>query len=729
MLRMKIQLGTTSIVFSLLSSIIVAGLVFLHPRAPFVAYENDAAIGLIYLLVFLGAGVLYLLNAGRALYLLAWGIIGVLMLVAARTTHIALNLFLLLWMMWLSWRVGKQLFKWITHPDGLSPREEDALSLALGWGVLMALTLLLGVSGLYQHWVFYAMLVVLSIWGAFSYHQDTETRRNTFKIFLCSFVAKPNLANSLTFFLMVILAAGSFLWALAPAVRYDALSYHLAVPLRYLAAGRMLELPESFQTYSAHYGEMLYTLALGIGTQPLPTLLNFSAGLLLAAQTYFIGRRLGGHATGLIAALLLYSLPIIGIESATAYTDIFVAVFVTAAVQIFLHWQEIPATRWLLMMGIFSGLALGTKLNALFLLLPFWLWILFTAETRRAQSFFAIPSRTLRLCGSFLFIPIITLWLPWLLRDFIWTGNPIFPNYNQIFHSPDWFNAAFFRIQPTSGIALRMLAFPWAGITDSYRYYHEAPGAVLGALPLLGFPWLYDWRKYKGLFLSFLAALVLVFAYGGSVRYLMPLFPLLSALAALNVYALFLKLNKLPQINTDKKICVHLRSLVPFRVSVVVLFALVLLYLFSTRMAFTMRWWEIPERYPFKIWLGIQTSEEFVEDILPVYGALEYLDQYGEFKVFSVGNELRLYTNSAIYGPLFSKEAYNLLHTSATPAVLYENLAQNGYDYVLYYPPEAAHRPGDYTSPALSEEFFSQFTTQVYAQRDIYLYALDSDQK
>ncbi|MBT3391257.1 MAG: DUF1420 family protein, partial [Chloroflexi bacterium] len=666
-------------IFSLLLSIVVAGLVFLRPRAPFVAYENDVAIGLVYLLVFLGAGVLYLLNAGRALSLLAWGMIGGLIFVAARTPKTALSLLLLCWILWLSWRLGKQLLKRIAPRADWPACEGDVLSLALGWGVLMALTLFLGVSGIYQRWVFYALLVVLSIWGAFSYHQDTETRRKTFKHSLCSFVVHPNPVNSLHLFLLVIFAAGSFLWSLAPAVRYDALSYHLAVPLRYLAAGRMLELPESFQTYSAHYGEMLYTLALGIGTQPLPTLLNFSAGLLLAAQTYSIGRRLGGHATGLIAALLLYSLPIIGIESATAYTDIFVAVFVTAAVQIFLHWRESLDDRWLFLMGIFSGLALGTKLNAFFLLLPFW-FLVFNAKAQKTpgtQSFFSkISSRLGVKFFSRLLLPMVLLWLPWLLRDFIWTGNPIFPNYNQIFHSPDWFAAPFFRIQPTGGIVWRMFAFPWAGITDSYRYYHEAPGALLGALPLLSFPWLYDWRKHRGLFLAFIAALVMIFAYGGSVRYLMPLFPLLSALAALNIKKIvsgfaFYNANSANErmarisfkINSrHSPIRVIRDKNKPLRFAIFAFFALGMLYLISTRLAFTARWWEIPERYPVGIWLDTETQEEFVERILPVYGAFEYLDALGQFKVFSVGNELRLYTDSAIYGPLFSKEAFVLLH-------------------------------------------------------------------
>ncbi len=717
-LRVRIQVGIIGIVFGLLLSSFMAWQTFLQPRAPFASYAGDRLIALIYLLIFLVAGLLTFFNGGRVLRIVACALAGTLIFVAARSPEIAISLLLLTWILGLSWGMGRLLFKRIAPRDRVSVPEGEILSLALGWGALMVLMLLLGVVGLYVREILYGVLGILSGVVIFLYYKSAQISQ-TIKRFSPRLRARSmdqQLPASLALYLMVILAAGNFLWALAPAVRYDALSYHLAAPMRYLNAGRMIELPESSQSYSAQYGEMLYTAALGLGEQPLPTLLNFTAGLLLAAQTYFIGRKLGNHTTGLIAAVLLYSLPIIGSESATAYTDIFVAVFVTAVIQIFLHWREKPENHCLLLMGIFSGLALGTKLNALFLLLPIWVWA-FISEIRSSQ----IKSTVLwAACRRVFFmgLPALLLWIPWLLRDYLWTGNPIFPNYNQLFHSPNWFDTSFFRIQPTRGIALRMLAFPWMGIIDSYRYYHEAPGAVLGAIPLLGLPWLYRVSALWGWSVSGLAALVMIFAYGGSARYVLPLLPLVSALAAINIGEL---LSTAGFLNTN----VPRAKKNPRRLVQYALLTLCLVYLFSTRLAFTVRWWEIPERYPVGIWMGTETQAEFVHRILPVYGAFEFLDQQGQFKVFSVGNELRLYTNSAIYGPLFSKEAYELLHTSETPAALAENLAQNEYDYILLFPPEVAHRPEVYASPALSEEFFNQFTTQVYAQRDVYLYALN----
>jgi len=90
--------------------------------------------------------------------------------------------------------------------------------------------------------------------------------------------------------------------------------------------------------------------------------------------------------------------------------------------------------------------------------------------------------------------------------------------------------------------------------------------------------------------------------------------------------------------------------------------------------------------------------------------------------VFSVGNELRLYTASEIYGILFSKEAHHALHDATTPDELAQNLAREGYDYLLIYPPEQEHRPEIYTSPSLHEAFFERYTRLEYSQKNVYLY-------
>ncbi len=686
-----IVIAGVGVIFSLSVSIWFSIFTFIAPAFPYVSYPNDSLIALGYLIIFVLIGILLIIREYRWLGISIWAIAGVVIIVALKSTYLAVSILLLLWFLWVSWCCGKMFLQWIAKLDAMPAGEGAVLNIVLGWGVLVVITFALGIVALYKHWVFYSLFTIITLWGFWKYTPHWIRWRPK--------IVPDSWLGALGLSLILIIALGSFFWALAPAVRYDSVSYHLAVPVRYIEAGRMVEIPESFQTYFAHYGEMLYVIAFALGDQPLPGLINFAAGILLAVQTFYLGVQLGNKVVGWIAAVIILSLPIIGIESATTYIDIFLALFVTSALHVAFLWEQSENKRWLILVGIFSGLALGTKLNALLILVPFWGLLgirLYQKNTRFDRL------------ALFVLLPASFLWSPWLIRDWLWTGNPVFPNLNLIFQSPEWFDRNFFIFQPTLNTLQRFLYFPWLGIADSHNYYHEAPGSVLGALPLLSLPWFYGRHKigvqYLMLFLAALLAMGLLFGFGAHARYLMPLFPLLSVLAALNVESLgsFLFAQR--------------------RVLGISFLFLGLVYVFSTRLAFTVRWWEIPERYPIQIWRGKETQAQFVDRILPVYGAFEFLDQHGRFKVLSVGNELRLYTNSEIFGIFFSKEAYQTIHDAATSDDLAQNLSHGNYDYILVYPPEQEHRPEIYMSPVLNEDFFARHTRLEYNQKGVELY-------
>jgi len=688
--RLMAGIGMAGVLFGLLSATGYAFNTFWLPKPPFVSYPADLWIAAAYLAVFSFVGLLFLTGKYRWLLLFGLLVAAIAIIVPLHNARALHSILLLGWFLLVSWMIGDFLIGLLKITADLVSVERLIIGLVLGWGALVMLTLLLGVIGLYRQWVFSALFSLISLWGLVR-HRARFRRFNFRRLPDSKF-------DSLTISLVIIIALGSFLWSLAPAVRYDSLSYHLAVPVRYLQAGRMIELPESFQTYFAHYGEMFYVMALSIGDQPLTGLINFSAGLVLAVQTFFIGKRLVNRRMGLIAALVLYSLPIIGIESATTYIDIYIAVFLTAALHCGLLWEHNLERGWLLLFGIFSGLAVGTKLSAFWLLLPFWGLMLWRLHHYRKLSWRNI---------SIIFTPVILLWAPWLIRDWFWTGNPVFPNLNSLFQSPKYFDRNFFIFQPTENTLRNILHFPWRGVAQSHAYYHESSGAVLAGLPLLSLPWMYHRRRNLLIFFGVLAvALAMLFSFGASARYLMPIFPLFSVLAAANIEMIAAKLSAWKKVYATGFVI------------------LCLVYLFSTRLAFTVRWWEIPERYPIRIWSSSESMEEFVERILPVYGAFEFLDQQGSFKVLSVGNELRLYTDSEIYGVYFSKEAYLALHTNTTADELAHFLAEKGYDYVLTFPPEQQHRPKLYMSAALSDDFYNRYTRLEYEHKDVFLYRL-----
>ncbi len=713
--RLSFALGAIGVVFSLTAAVIAAGQVFVNPRPPFPSYSSDYWFAYAYLLIFILFGVLVWRRSYRAQGFLAVLIITVLLMLTVWTSPPRRSFFLLVWICLAAWLGGRALLGRASTTERESWLETLQFDLPLGLGILMVAILFMGVFGLYKRWIFYILLILLSVCGIMARSRDGKTESfvpSTLPLveYVKVFLQDPDRILVLT--LLSLLAAGSYFWALTPAVRYDALSYHLAVPDRFIDAGRMIELPESFQTYTAHYGDMLYVLAMGIGEQPLPSLLHFTAGMILTLQTFYLGKEIGGQRVGLVAAILLLSTTLIGAEMATAYTDVFLGIFITGGVLAFLRWLSDPKPFQLLLVGIFSGLALGVKINAFFLLLPLWGWMLIlclkelvNGAVRSNRPRYKLAVQLSIDFVKYVLLPTLLLWSPWLVRDYIWTGNPIFPNYNQIFQSSKWFIKPLFHTQLSGERGLRIIAFTWVGVVDSYRYYFEAPGAALGALPLLGLPWFYlHRRRLIALGLFFFAALAMILLHGGHARYLLPVFSILCVLGAFNLDSL---------LSYWKGTLKGALLLILFGV-----------YLFSTRLAFTVRWWEIPERVPIRLLIGEETADSFVERVVPVYGAFKYLDSQGEFKVFSIGNELRYYTRSTIYGVMFSKEAYNILHEARTPASLAVALTSAGFDYLLIYRPEQDFRPRIYTSPALTSDFYFKYTKLVYAHRGVELYRL-----
>ncbi|MEN8173230.1 MAG: glycosyltransferase family 39 protein [Chloroflexota bacterium] len=730
--RFRLILGTAGVLLSLTLSILFSLDAFSNPVLPYASYAGDGIIALIYLVAFVLVVLLFLMKKTGWLIALTSSAVVLIVAPALVNAQTSASIFLLAWFLVVSWMIGDFLFSRIISAKLITKGERLVIAVVLGWGVFVVGMLILGLAGLYQQWAVYTIFIIVTILGVGYYYlkgrkfsELTVHRYNRIQ----NYLQAPNAhLYALAFAILLIVALGSFLWAMAPAVRYDSLSYHLAVPIRNIAAGRMIEIPESVQTYWAHYGEMLYTLALLLGDQPLPGLINFSAGILLTAQIFFLGVQLKNKTVGILAALIFSSLPIVGIESATTYVEILIGVFVAGVFQAAIFWYREKNDQWLILVGIFSGLAVGTKLTAFWLLLPFLGLLIVYSTSRNGDSPYIHSARNIESKFSFprfifwirrlgkriitIGLPAIVLFVPWLIRDWLWTGNPIFPNYNNIFHSPQWFDSGFFFIKANVETLRSFFAFPLLGITDSHRYYHEAPGAVLGAVPMLSLPWFYGWHpemrgkrpNFTLIFLTAVAAIALLFSVAYHARYLLPLYGLLSIFAAANLDILG------RMVFAWKK---------PLGIGLTLL---VLTYFYATRLAFTVRWWEIPERYPVKIWLNQESQEQFVDRILPVYGALNFLDRQGAFKVLSIGNELRLYTDSQIYGPYFSKEAYQTLHTASNPNQLAQNLVSGDYDYILVYVPEQNHRPEIYQTPALNSEFFSNYTRLEYARRQALIY-------
>ena len=335
------------------------------------------------------------------------------------------------------------------------------------------------------------------------------------------------------------ICALTFVVTLAPPTSndYDSLVYHLAAPAQWLRAGRAIELPYDHHSYFPFGLESLYAAGLAWRGAVFAKLFHWLMLPLCCAAIWALGRRDGSSRAGLLGAALWASLPVVQNEAASAYIDLGMVAFALVAVLCFLNWRRGGSARWLLACGLFCGLCLGTKyLGALvFGWLGIWIIAISVREKRPARVVVFSAALGLFIGGG------------WYLRNWLWTGSPVFPFAYEVFGGRGWTQkmATDYTISQNSfgwGRApLDFLLLPWRlSFTPLFAVDADGPhlfetaglalSSILGpALLALGAPLLFvrgktDAVRFYGWTFAFLFGFWMLTVH--YLRYLLPAFAL-----------------------------------------------------------------------------------------------------------------------------------------------------------------------------------------------------------
>jgi hypothetical protein len=231
--------------------------------------------------------------------------------------------------------------------------------------------------------------------------------------------------------LIAVMVAGILVMAWVPPVSRDALTHHLAVPKLYLEKGGIVEIPDCPFSYYPMNLDLLYMLPLYWGNDILPKYIHFSFALLTALLIFAHLRRNSGTVYGLLGSLLFISIPVVVKLSITVYVDLGLIFFSTAALLYLLKWGAEDFTRRnLLLSAVFCGLAIGTKYNGLitFFLLTLFVPVIYLRDRSRAGSQLRAAGY-----GVIFFVTALVVFSPWMIRNMIWKGNPVYPLYHNLF--------------------------------------------------------------------------------------------------------------------------------------------------------------------------------------------------------------------------------------------------------------------------------------------------------
>ncbi|MFH5805348.1 glycosyltransferase family 39 protein [Alienimonas sp. DA493] len=322
--------------------------------------------------------------------------------------------------------------------QGLTSYEATVFQAGLGAGVLSLLILLLGLSGTVD-WIGPGMLLLaggaylvllLKISGPPVFGWMASTRKWNDRPTLLGNIGRVWLIPALAaapFF--VLIALGSTV----PTTEFDAREYHLQGPKEWFQAGRIDRLPHNVYTQMPAGTEMLTLLCMHLcgdwrvgALAGQATLAGFVPLAALAAGC--VARRLFGAGCGGFAAAAFLTSPWAVRLALHPYAEGALCAYGTLtllAVTIAVRRRRLHSVRPALLAGLLAGAAFGCKYPALLLIAaPAGVALLIARRDWRKLAAFA---------GGFAVFAG-----PWLLKNLIETGNPVFPLLWGLFGGDGW---------------------------------------------------------------------------------------------------------------------------------------------------------------------------------------------------------------------------------------------------------------------------------------------------
>lgn len=206
---------------------------------------------------------------------------------------------------------------------------------------------------------------------------------------------------------------------MAPPNDYDSLNYHISIPQRDLEQGFIG--PDWYGLFFAFFpalSENLYRLALAMVGEPAAQPVTGLFGFFLALGTATLVRRLGGGTvTAALAALMVVSVRATVWELATCEVEAQLAVFTALAMLCHMGWRERGAWPWMVLFGAALAAGILVKYHGLVVAACFAPLVLWDLIRRRLPVWPVVAAAAL----------VVALVLPHMVRDVIYTGNPIFP--------------------------------------------------------------------------------------------------------------------------------------------------------------------------------------------------------------------------------------------------------------------------------------------------------------
>lgn len=613
-----------------------------------------------------------------------------------------------LWLLALGWAVGDRVLQFLL-PAMMRQRlgAHRVLAIALGLGLLSHAMLGLALVGLLYQLLVLSLLIGLSLMLRRSLHELLLTGaafagrglaalREPAAASLAGWFGLPLLA------LLAIMLSLAFVEAVAPETGFDAMSYHLALLTTYSEHHRLVSTPYNVQSWFYLGADMNYLLAMMIGGQTAAKLVHFSFMLLTGATVFAFTARRSSTYSGLLAAVLFVTAPLVLWEASTAYVDLALSYYSCLTISAVSCWVDNRHPGYLRVAGLLAGWAISIKLTALYLLIPLVAILAITLLSDRHQPW-RHQLRAMLAFGG----PLLITGAPWPVLRWVQTGNPVFPFFNDLFRSPLWPAGADLPVLTSYGIgtsAESLIRLPWAVTFQANLFSESSVPSVIGLslvlVPLLvvGRPWPAWTLPLLGIVLVF--GLLWVYTGWQYLRFLLPVLPIVAVLAGDALASLD---RVMSPIIPRSALLIWLAASLPLTAAL---------------------YGNVTTASIFRVALGLETPASFLSHAVPAYDAYRWLaTHYADQPVhtLTIGDEARLYA-PGIVEPIYSPTLWPRLREASDDETAMAILREHGITHLLIdrARPTAWLEIFRLTKPA----FLASHAELEFANNTIFLYRL-----
>jgi hypothetical protein len=318
------------------------------------------------------------------------------------------------------WAWGKRLGLWIGLPQ-LPTALKIAFQTALGILFFNSLWLGLGLNGLWFKSLFLTFSLLFmgpALW--FLIKDWRQWKRSDSNVSVWPLAGAP-------IFLAMVLFLLALAQSLVPEIYFDGLVYHLSVLQFWWDRHGILDFATNFHSYYPFGAELYFLNGFWFGSGEGAKLLNvFSLALTVLAAAGWVAEESGAALGWLCGASLLF-LPWVSTTVWTTQNEIVLSFFLLLFFYTLRRWAGSPAAaqnfRWVLLAGLLGGAALSVKYTAA----PAFLAAGIALAVENPKVFRRECLKEWLLLAA-LFSAALG---PWLLKNFLYTGNFLYPYLSQ----------------------------------------------------------------------------------------------------------------------------------------------------------------------------------------------------------------------------------------------------------------------------------------------------------